>query len=136
MIDLREAVEKAVIKALKPQVLCVAGLRTDEATLPRVVVEASSFNRRIPGTAIFDVETTIHVISPMDNGLAEHKERLVKVLEKLLLDKDNNEAEAEAAFSDPDASFKAVILQSIDRELQDREIRDQVVLQVVAVPVS
>ena len=52
MIDLREAVEKAVIKALKPQVVCVAGLRTDEATLPRVVVEASSFNRRIPGKVV------------------------------------------------------------------------------------
>lgn len=136
MIDLREAVEKAVIKALKPHVTCVAGLRTDEATLPRVVVEAASFTRRIPGTAIFDVAATVHVISPMDGGLADHKARLVKVLEKLLLDKDNNEAEAAAALSDPDASFKAVILQSIERELQDREIRDQVVLQVVAVPVS
>ena len=136
MIDLREAVEKAIIKALKPQVVCVAGLRTDAATLPRVVVEASGFNRRIPGTAIFDVETTIHVVSPMDNGLSEHKERLVKVLEKLLLDKDNNEAEAAAALSDPDASFKAVILEGIEREIEDREVRDQVRLQVVAVPVS
>jgi len=134
MTDLREAVERAVIKALKPQVLAVASLRTEDATLPRVVIEANSMARRIPGTAIFDVGATLHIISPIDGGLADHKARVAKVLEKLFIDGTNNEAEAAAGLSDDEASFKALILEGMERELQDREIQDRINLQVVVVP--
>lgn len=134
MTDLREKLEAALITTLSPTVTAVASLRTEEATLPRVVVEANNFNRRIPGTSIYDIDATVHVVSSMDDGLSTHKSQVVSVLTELGIDAGRNEVyAAEQLATTASVTYKAVLLEGIERELQDREIRDQIRLRVVAV---
>jgi hypothetical protein len=134
MTDLREKLESALISTLSPTVTAVASLRTEDATLPRVVVEANNFTRRIPGTSIYDIDATVHVISSMDGGLSTHKSQVVSVLTELGIDAGRNEVyAAEQLATTASVSYKAVLLEGIERELQDREIRDQIRLKVVAV---
>lgn len=134
MTDLREKLEAALITTLSPTVTAVASLRTEDATLPRVVVEANNFNRRIPGTSIYDIDATVHVVSSMDDGLSTHKSQVVSVLTELGIDAGRNEVyAAEQLATTASVTYKAVLLEGIERELQDREIRDQIRLRVVAV---
>lgn len=134
MTDLREKLEAALITTLSPTVTAVASLRTEDATLPRVVVEANNFNRRISGTSIYDIDATVHVISSMDDGLSTHKSQVVSVLTELGIDAGRNEVyAAEQLATTASVTYKAVLLEGIERELQDREIRDQIRLRVVAV---
>lgn len=134
MTDLREKLEAALITTLSPTVTAVAFLRTEDATLPRVVVEANNFNRRISGTSIYDIDATVHVVSSMDDGLSTHKSQVVSVLTELGIDAGRNEVyAAEQLATTASVTYKAVLLEGIERELQDREIRDQIRLRVVAV---
>jgi len=134
MTDLREKLEAALITTLSPTVTAVASLRTEDATLPRVVVEANNFNRRISGTSIYDIDATVHVVSSMDDGLSTHKSQVVSVLTELGIDAGRNEVyAAEQLATTASVTYKAVLLEGIERELQDREIRDQIRLRVVAV---